>query len=177
MHHATTVVHCELDYEGDDHSFTIKNSGGDKHTFIDLKKSELDLYFKLHSEVKSMKDFLKFDECDATPENQELILAKVAAYADKTDGAREVKKRKDVKRNDDQFADCHLRTLLNKKQNIGSRAVKWARLKIWWFSFVGSNPIQCKQIHTRLAQSVERQTFNLVVEGSNPSSGVLWRSN
>lgn len=94
MHHATTVVHCELDYEGGDHSFTIKNSGGDKHTFIDVKKSELDLYFKLHSEVKSMKDFLKFDECDATHENQELILAKVAAYVDKTDGGNRSKKKK-----------------------------------------------------------------------------------
>ena len=78
-------------------------------------------------------------------------------------GAREVKKRKDAKRNDGQFGDCHLRTLSNKKQNIGSRAVKWARLKIWWFSFVGSNPTQCKKTqtntqthilhkHTRLAQ-------------------------
>ena len=28
-------------------------------------------------------------------------------------------------------------------------------------------------IHTRLAQSVERRTFNPVVEGSSPSSSVI----
>lgn len=33
-----------------------------------------------------------------------------------------------------------------------------------------------KLFHTRLAQSVERQPFKLVVEGSSPSSGDFWRS-
>ena len=30
--------------------------------------------------------------------------------------------------------------------------------------------------HTQLAQSVERQPFKLVVEGSSPSLGDFWRS-
>ena len=33
-----------------------------------------------------------------------------------------------------------------------------------------------KLFRTRLAQSVERQPFKLVVEGSSPSSGDFWRS-
>ena len=38
------------------------------------------------------------------------------------------------------------------------------------FGCVGSNPTICTQ--ARLAQSVERKTFNLVVVGSSPTSGV-----
>ena len=44
------------------------------------------------------------------------------------------------------------------------------------FGCVGSNPTLCKE--ARLAQSVERKTFNLVVVGSSPTSGnkAAWRS-
>ena len=47
---------------------------------------------------------------------------------------------------------------------------KGADLRSAVYVRVGSNPTQCT--FTRLAQSVERKTFNLVVEGSSPSSSV-----
>ena len=52
---------------------------------------------------------------------------------------------------------------------MSSKVVKCARLKSESFGFAGSNPASC--IYTRLAQSVERQPFKLVVMGSSPISG------
>ena len=54
--------------------------------------------------------------------------------------------------------------------NTGTRAVKWGSLKSCWLipSWVRIPP----SVHTWLAQSVERLTFNQVVGGSSPPSGV-----
>ncbi len=42
------------------------------------------------------------------------------------------------------------------------------------FSNVDSSSLKTKTTYTRLAQSVERQPFKLVVEGSSPLSGVAF---